>query len=174
MKPMGTDETASTTLVTPLGTLALAASPRGLRRIDFLAPRQGRRGQRNPALPSSPLTREARQHLARAVGQLREYFAGRRTAFDLPLDLEGTAHQRRVWRALLGIPFGRTLSYGALARRLGSPRAARAVGRACSTNPVPVVVPCHRVVAGNGALQGYEGGVWRKRALLELECSKGR
>jgi methylated-DNA-[protein]-cysteine S-methyltransferase len=101
--------------------------------------------------------------------QLREYFAGERTAFDLALVMAGTAFERRVWSALTEIPYGETLSYGALARRLGQPSAARAVGLANGRNPISVIVPCHRVIGANGTLTGYGGGLERKRILLELE-----
>jgi len=163
MKTTGICETASTTVATPIGRLSIVASPRGLLRIDFRERESSATAARNSA------GKEARRHLAAAVRQLRDYFAGRRSAFELPLDLVGTAYQQRVWRALQGVPFGRTLSYGELAARLGAPKGARAVGRACATNPVPVVVPCHRVVDGDGALHGYGGGLWRKQRLLELE-----
>jgi methylated-DNA-[protein]-cysteine S-methyltransferase len=101
--------------------------------------------------------------------QLAEYFAGTRTSFDLPLALVGTPFQRRVWNALLAIPFGETISYGELARRVGSPKAARAVGHSNARNPVSIVVPCHRVIGANGALTGYGGGEERKRWLLDWE-----
>jgi methylated-DNA-[protein]-cysteine S-methyltransferase len=103
------------------------------------------------------------------VAQLDEYFAGERTRFDLPLRLEGTEFQRRVWDALLDIPFGETRTYGDLARSLGSPGSARAVGLANGKNPVGIIVPCHRVVGSTGALVGYGGGLDRKRALLDHE-----
>jgi len=154
---------ARTTLETPIGVLEIETTSRGVCRIDFRARRAGEKP------PSRPVPREAKQHLDRAVRQLREYFAGRRNEFDVPLDLEGTRHQQRVWQALLDIPFGRTLSYGEVASQLGIPRASRAVGRACATNPVPVVVPCHRVLGGDAKLHGYGGGLWRKRVLLEHE-----
>ena len=147
-------------LETPLGRLRVEASSRGLCKI-YLGAQGG--------APSKGGSREAQQHLQNGLRQLREYFAGKRNEFDVPLDLEGTRHQQRVWRALLGIPFGRTLTYGQVAHQLGIPRSARAVGRACATNPVPVVVPCHRVLGGDGALHGFGGGLWRKRALLEHE-----
>lgn len=171
MKMRENDVTATATLHTPIGTLRLAASPRGICGIEFSSRRFGPGIRRNAgrARRNGAAAAASRKHLAAGVRQLREYFQGRRTDFDLPLDLRGTAHQKRVWRGLLEIPFGRTLSYGELARRLGAARAARAVGRACATNPVPVVVPCHRVVGGDGALHGYDGGLWRKRVLLELE-----
>lgn len=101
--------------------------------------------------------------------QLQEYASGRREEFELPLALRGTDFQRRVWQALLGVPFGRTISYAELARRAGSPSAARAVGAAVGRNPVSVVVPCHRIVGADGSLTGYAGGIDRKRALLAHE-----
>jgi methylated-DNA-[protein]-cysteine S-methyltransferase len=100
---------------------------------------------------------------------LDEYFRGERTEFDLSLELVGTAFQRRVWEALRAIPYGRTVSYGELARRIGRPAAVRAVGLANGRNPVSVIVPCHRVIGADGSLTGYGGGVERKRFLLELE-----
>ena len=104
--------------------------------------------------------------------QLAEYFAGGRTAFDVPLALQGTDFQRRVWEALLEIPYGETVSYGELARRIESPRAVRAVGLANGRNPVAVIVPCHRVIGADGTLTGYGGGIERKRLLLELEAGR--
>lgn len=106
---------------------------------------------------------------ADAVRQLREYFAGERTTFDFPMELEGTDFQRSVWAALLEIPYGETWSYGQLAARLGKPGAARAVGLANGRNPIPIVVPCHRVIGADGSLTGYGGGLDRKVVLLELE-----
>ena len=107
--------------------------------------------------------------LDEAARQLSEYFCGQRRAFDLPLALEGTAFQRRVWDALLGIGYGQTVSYGQLADRIGRPTAARAVGLANGRNPVSIIVPCHRVVGSDGSLTGYGGGLGNKRRLLELE-----
>lgn len=101
--------------------------------------------------------------------QLGDYFAGRRQGFSLPLALEGTPFQLRVWAELLKIPYGQTLSYGELARRLGDPGLSRAVGAANGANPVSLLVPCHRVIGGNGTLTGYAGGLERKRGLLALE-----
>jgi methylated-DNA-[protein]-cysteine S-methyltransferase len=108
---------------------------------------------------------------AAAVEQLEDYFAGRRTEFDLPLALTGTPFQRRVWDLLRTIPYGRTVSYGELAERLGRPTAARAVGLANGHNPVGIIVPCHRVVGARGDLTGYGGGLDRKRHLLAFERS---
>ncbi len=107
-----------------------------------------------------------------AVEQLEAYFNGGLTEFDLNLDLLGTEFQRRVWTALLTIPYGQTRSYGEIARQIGSPGAFRAVGLANGHNPIGIIVPCHRVIGSNGSLTGYGGGVDRKRALLELEKSR--
>ncbi|HEX4985551.1 MAG TPA: methylated-DNA--[protein]-cysteine S-methyltransferase [Burkholderiales bacterium] len=102
--------------------------------------------------------------------ELDEYFAGKRREFSLPLKPEGTDFQRRVWEQLCGIPFGETISYGELARRVGNPNASRAVGMANSRNPISIVVPCHRVIGADNSLTGYAGGLERKRALLEHEA----
>jgi len=102
--------------------------------------------------------------------QLAEYFAGRREAFDLPIDLRGDDFQRRVWELIRQVPHGRTTTYGTLARRLGTPGDARAVGAAVGRNPLSIVVPCHRVIGQDGRLTGYAGGLRRKRFLLDLEA----
>ena len=102
--------------------------------------------------------------------QLGEYFAGRRTSFDVPLPMDGAPFERRVWRALQEIPYGETVSYGELARRIDQPSAARAVGMANGRNPIAVIVPCHRVIGADGTLTGYGGGLERKRLLLDLEA----
>lgn len=104
-----------------------------------------------------------------AARQLEEYFAGRRTSFDLPLAPRGTAFQLEVWQALREIPYGETASYGELADRIGQPKAVRAVGAANGRNPISIVVPCHRVIGAGGALTGYGGGIERKRYLIDLE-----
>ena len=104
-----------------------------------------------------------------AVAQLEAYFAGELTDFDVELDLQGTEFQRRVWKALLTIPFGETRSYGEIAEQIGAPGAARAVGLANGHNPIAIVVPCHSVIGANGSLTGFGGGLDRKRTLLELE-----
>jgi methylated-DNA-[protein]-cysteine S-methyltransferase len=112
--------------------------------------------------------------LAAVRAQLDEYFAGKRTSFDLPLRLEGTPFQQRVWDALCAIPFGETVSYGELAARIGAPGSARAVGHSNARNPVSIVVPCHRVIGADGSLTGYGGGEPRKRWLLEWERGVAR
>jgi methylated-DNA-[protein]-cysteine S-methyltransferase len=139
---------------TPLGPLALTASPRGLLRVDW----EGRGGG------------DARM-LERTAEQLLEYFAGRRTRFELPLDLAGTEFQRLAWMALADIPYGTTRSYAEQALQIGRPTAIRAVGAANGRNPLPIVLPCHRLVGSNGSLTGFGGGLWRKRALLDLEAA---
>ncbi len=111
----------------------------------------------------------ADEPFAAAAAQLRAYFSGELTQFDLPLSPAGTQFQRRVWAGLLAIPYGETVTYGELARRLGSPAASRAVGLANGKNPIAIVVPCHRVVGSDGSLTGYGGGLDRKRFLLALE-----
>jgi methylated-DNA-[protein]-cysteine S-methyltransferase len=139
----------------PIGNLTLTASGRGLRRIDW--------GSRNEQEGESPI-------LLESARQLQEYFAGNRRHFDLPLDLEGTPFRLRAWNALAEIPYGTTVGYREQAQRLGFPRAARAVGAANGSNPLPLVLPCHRVVGTNGALTGYGGGLEAKRWLLAHEA----
>ncbi|MGW1377020.1 methylated-DNA--[protein]-cysteine S-methyltransferase [Streptomyces sp. NPDC002446] len=116
----------------------------------------------SPAGPDEP-------PFATAIAQLQAYFRGELTTFDVPLALRGTPFQRRVWAELCTIPYGETLSYGQLAKRLGTPSAARAVGLANGRNPVGIIVPCHRVVGADGSLTGYGGGLDRKRRLLAFE-----
>jgi methylated-DNA-[protein]-cysteine S-methyltransferase len=106
---------------------------------------------------------------AEVIGELREYFAGARTTFDVPIRSTGTAFQKTVWAALRDIPYGETRSYGQLAEAIGNPNAVRAVGLANSRNPISIIVPCHRVIGSNGSLTGYSGGLDRKRTLLDLE-----
>jgi methylated-DNA-[protein]-cysteine S-methyltransferase len=115
----------------------------------------------------------ADEPFATAARQLDAYFAGRLTEFDLPLALAGTDFQRKVWAGLRDIPYGRTVSYGELAARIGSPAASRAVGLANGRNPVAIVVPCHRVIGSDGSMTGYGGGLDRKRFLLALEQGSG-
>lgn len=109
--------------------------------------------------------------LRRAARQLEEYFAGKRTIFDLPLAPQGTPFQQDVWHALCTVPYGKTASYGQIAARIGRPKACRAVGMANHTNPIPIFIPCHRIIGANGNLTGYGGGLDIKRALLALEAA---
>lgn len=113
--------------------------------------------------------REDSAPFGEAIQQLEEYFKGKRREFDLPLAPEGTSFQRTVWAELQNIPFGQTISYGELARRIQNPKAVRAVGLANGRNPLSIVIPCHRVIGANGKLTGYGGGLERKKKLLEME-----
>jgi len=144
----------------PVGPLRLVATKAGLCGLHF-----------DNATHPAPVIEcgEERQRFSAVMRQLDDYFAGRRKTFDLALDLEGTDFQKRVWHALLEIPYGMTISYGELARRIGDAKASRAVGLANGRNPVAVIVPCHRVIGANGQLTGFGGGLPRKRFLLELE-----
>lgn len=145
----------------PVGRLLIAADAKGLRQVLFAAGRS--------EVAPRPGWREDATGLGEAVRQLRAYFEGRLRAFDLPLAPEGTPFQQRVWRELLNIPYGETISYGELARRVGNPAASRAVGLANGANPISIVIPCHRVIGSNGKLTGYGGGLKNKEWLLALE-----
>jgi methylated-DNA-[protein]-cysteine S-methyltransferase len=117
--------------------------------------------------------RDSAEPFADAIAQLNEYFAGERTEFDLALDMRGTQFQKDVWNALLTIPYGETRSYGEIARQIGRPDRARAVGSANGSNPISIIVPCHRVIGADGSLVGYGGGLDRKRFLLDHEAGVG-
>jgi len=161
---------------TPFGTMFVAASDRGLVRLSWNLPdADAFEDELRRRFPGRPLLHDpGAAHLADAERQLREYFAGRRTRFDLPVDLDALpAFDRRVLEAARQIPFGTTVHYGDLARRIDHPRAARAVGNALGRNPVAIVVPCHRVVRSDGSLGGYGiGGITYKQKLLELEAGR--
>ena len=149
----------------PLGTMILAATQRGLSGAWF-------DGQRHEPDTSAWRLDPAHPVLREAIQQLSHYFAGQRTSFDLPLDLQaGTPFQQQVWQALLGIAPGATTSYGGLSAAIGKPAAVRALGAAVGRNPISIVVPCHRVLGATGSLTGYAGGLERKTALLSLEGS---
>ncbi|MGH7517911.1 MAG: methylated-DNA--[protein]-cysteine S-methyltransferase [Gemmatimonadales bacterium] len=155
-----------TELETPVGPLGVTATARGLAEIWF-------DGYGDSAVAGAG-ERDPAGALDAARAQLREYFAGTRMTFDLPLAPMGTAFELRVWALLREIPAGQTTSYGELARKLGDPRAVRAVGRANGQNPLPIVVPCHRVIGADGSLVGFGGGLERKRWLLEHEGALAR
>ncbi|HEY0180888.1 MAG TPA: methylated-DNA--[protein]-cysteine S-methyltransferase [Dokdonella sp.] len=148
-------------LETPIGRLLLAGDEQGLHYVEFDDARQGAR--------IAPHWRRGRATLAAAFEQLEAYFAGERHTFDLPLAAHGTAFRKRVWDELARIPYGETISYGELARRIGAAAASRAVGAANGANPLPIVVPCHRVIGANGTLTGFGGGLPTKQWLLEHE-----
>ena len=154
----------------PFGTLRVAASDEGLVRLSWEAESDEAFAEELcRRFPHRPVVRD-RRALAEAEGQLREYFAGERTTFDLPVDLSAlTDFDRRVLRAARRLAHGEVASYGGLAREIGRPRAARAVGNALGRNPVAIVVPCHRVIRSDGSLGGYGGGIERKVELLRLE-----
>ncbi|HEY6157317.1 MAG TPA: methylated-DNA--[protein]-cysteine S-methyltransferase [Gemmatimonadales bacterium] len=153
----------------PVGELVLAASDAALKGVFFPLPRNRVTPEERPEWVEDDGGGPAGALLARVRRQLIEYFDGSRTSFDLPLDAAGSPFERRVWDLLRTIPYGATTSYGALARRLGDPRATRAVGAANGKNPIPIIVPCHRVVGARGELTGFGGGLDRKRWLLEHE-----
>ena len=154
----------------PLGKLLVAATAQGL-----CAVRLGDDEEDLVAMLASefPAARPARdnERLASWVAAIQDYLAGRRTQLDLPLDVRGTAFQQLVWQALQAIPCGSVRSYSQVAQAIGQPTAARAVARACATNPAALVIPCHRVVRENGGLSGYRWGIQRKEALLALEAA---
>jgi len=145
----------------PVGPLLLAAEEMGLRLVWFL------RGKRTR--PPDPAWREDPAFFADVLRQLNSYFAGELREFNLPLVFEGTDFQKKVWKTLTAIPYGETISYGQLAKQIGEPKAVRAVGAANGQNPIPIIVPCHRVIGSNGSLTGFGGGLENKRKLLELE-----
>jgi methylated-DNA-[protein]-cysteine S-methyltransferase len=158
-----------TRLPTPIGDLILTASDTALTGVYFPTSRRGPPPTSSAGWEEDTGQGAASALLARAGIQLNEYFAKTRTAFDLPLEAEGSKFEHRVWNALVTIPYGTTMSYGALARLLGDKHASRAVGLANGANPIPIIVPCHRVVGTKGELTGYGGGLERKRWLLEHE-----
>jgi methylated-DNA-[protein]-cysteine S-methyltransferase len=154
----------------PLGTLLAASTERGLVRLSYLGFREEDDVLQRLADDVSPRVLEAPARLDAVRRELDEYFDGRRSTFDLPVDWSPMADfQRRILQATAAIPFGDHASYGQVAERAGNPRAFRAAGTALGRNPIPIVIPCHRVWAAGGKLGGYTGGLERKRALLELE-----
>ena len=159
------DATITTTLPTPVGELTLVASADGLRAVLWPQEREGR-ARRDEAAGGGPA---AEQVLATARRELEEYFAGTRTEFDVPLDPIGTEFQLRAWQVLSTIPYGRTITYGEQATRLGGPERSRAVGAANGRNPISIIVPCHRVVGSTGKLTGFAGGLGTKAWLLRHE-----
>lgn len=149
----------STTMKSPVGRLTLHSNGAALTGVEFEDPKY--------PLPAAPAGDDAVLMTARA--QLERYFEGDLTEFDLPLAPQGTPFQRRVWEALLKIPYGETWSYGGLAAEIEQPKASRAVGLANGKNPISIIIPCHRVIGADGGLTGYGGGMARKRWLLDLE-----
>jgi O-6-methylguanine DNA methyltransferase len=173
-----TETLYSTILESAIGPLFLAVSKKGLVALEFDARLPGQQSLRPNPRHLREEKNEGRGQLVfevsvdatrRYFGELEEYFAGKRREFSFPLDLRGTDFQLACWHALIAIPYGETRSYADIARAIGRPHACRAVGMANNRNPVAIVVPCHRVIASDGTLCGYGGGLDIKRRLLELE-----
>ena len=155
-----------TTMESPVGRLLLAGDERALRQVSFAD------GPRSAGVQVGWL--ENAGAFAEVIRQLKAYFRGELRAFDLPLEMGGTEFQSRVWSALREIPYGETISYRELAERIGNLKAVRAVGLANGSNPIPIIVPCHRVIGSDGSLTGFGGGLENKRKLLDLECKEFR
>ena len=160
-------------LDSPVGVLYVGVSEQGMVLLDLHGGEFLRKPSFNGSDPSRSHSKiewvESEKKTAAYVRELKEYFSGKRKEFSLPLDLRGTEFQKRCWRALLKIPYGKTRSYAEIAREVGSPRSFRAVGQANHHNPIAIVVPCHRVITSAGTLGGYGGGLDMKEKLLRLE-----
>lgn len=152
-------------IASPVGSLKLIASDRGLHAVLF----HGARGDKSIFFGGKLTQNDVHPVLLRAEKQLGEYFAGKRKTFDIPLNAAGTVFQQKAWRELQKIPYGKTISYGEQAKGIGDPKKARAVGMANGRNPLSIVVPCHRVVGADGSLTGFGGGLKTKEYLLDLE-----
>lgn len=148
-----------TNVDSPIGTLVLVGDETGLRHLHFPDDHAG----------VDPTAVEGRERFSDALEQLEAYFEEAATEFDLPLAPQGTPFREKVWEALRAVPYGTTVGYGEIARRIGKPSAARAVGGACGSNPLPILIPCHRIVGASGALTGFGGGLPIKEQLLALE-----
>src|SRR5882672_4335891 len=153
-----------TTIDSPVGNLLMAADAQGLRLVSFESSKR--------AAPVQPDWMEDRSPFAEVIRQLQAYFSGELKQFDLPLAPEGTEFQLRVWNGLRTIPYGETISYAQLAQKVGNPQAVRAVGLANGCNPIPIIVPCHRVIGSDGSLTGFGGGLANKKILLDLESGQ--
>lgn len=153
-----------TTMKTPVGELFIAGRDGRITDVLFSRPRKGFPG---------PMWERSDRQFAEVRKQLGEYFRGKRTKFELKLAPEGTPFQLAAWRQLRRIPYGKTISYGEQARRMGNPKASRAVGGANGENPISIIVPCHRVIGADGRLTGFGGGLGKKKKLLDLEGAEG-
>ena len=156
-----TSEASFTRIDSPVGKLLLAADAQGLRLVRFESSKR--------AAPLQPGWKEDSAPFAEVIRQLRAYFGGELREFELRLAPEGTEFQLHVWNGLRTIPYGETMSYAQLAQKIGNPHGARAVGLANGCNPIPIIVPCHRVIGSNGSLTGFGGGLANKKMLLGLE-----
>jgi methylated-DNA-[protein]-cysteine S-methyltransferase len=150
-----------TRIDSPVGKLLLAADAQGLRQVSFESSKR--------ATPVQSQWKEDNSPFAEVIRQLQAYFSGELKHFDLPLAPEGTEFQLRVWNSLRTIPYGETISYSQLAQKIGNPQAVRAVGLANGCNPIPIIIPCHRVIGSDGSLTGFGGGLANKQKLLALE-----
>ena len=153
-----------TTFASPVGRLLLAGNSDGLRLVSFESSKH--------AAPPQADWRQDQAPFAEVIRQLQAYFRGELREFDVPVALEGTEFQRRVWNALRTIPYGEKISYLQLAERIGNPKAVRAVGLANGSNPIPIIIPCHRVIGSDGSLTGFGGGLFTKKKLLDLESKQ--
>lgn len=153
-----------TTFESPVGILLLAGDAEALRLVSFET-------SKRPA-PPRPEWKQNQAQFAEVIRQLQAYFRGELKEFDVQLAMEGTEFQLRVWNALREIPYGETITYAQLAERIGNPKAVRAVGLANGSNPIPIIVPCHRVIGSDGSLTGFGGGLTTKKMLLELESKQ--
>jgi methylated-DNA-[protein]-cysteine S-methyltransferase len=161
---MSVEALAYGTFASPIGLIEVAATERAVVSLRFV---EAARQEEHGVVARSNSTVEA------ALAQLEAYFAGARRVFDLVLAPRGTQFQRQVWQAVQTVPYAGTVSYATIATAIGNPRATRAVGAANGANPVPILVPCHRILGSDGALTGYGGGLWRKVWLLEHEATHG-
>jgi methylated-DNA-[protein]-cysteine S-methyltransferase len=156
-----TSVTYFTTFDSPVGPLLLCGDANALRGVSFESSKH--------AAPPPPDWKPSHSEFTETIRQLKAYFRCDLKEFDLPLAMEGTEFQLRVWNELRAIPYGETISYAQLAQRIGNPKAVRAVGLANGSNPIPIIVPCHRVIGSDGSLTGFGGGISTKKKLLELE-----
>ncbi len=163
-KPEKMNEVYCTRFESPVGGLFLAGDAKALRRVSF---ENGKR-----SVPPETCWKLNRAPFAEVIRQLQAYFRGELKRFDVPLAMEGTEFQLRVWNELRAIPYGETISYAQLAGRIGNSKAVRAVGLANGSNPIPIIVPCHRVIGSDGSLTGFGGGLPTKKMLLELESKQ--
>ncbi len=154
-------------ILSPIGEIWIAGSEKGLLKIDLLVSEEQFLADLRKITSSKPI-RDARR-FTKIEGMLDEYFRGNKVIFDIPLDLNGTEFQKDVWRAIYKVPFGRLSSYGRIAEEIGRPKAVRAVGDAVGANPLPIVIPCHRIIRADGGLGGYGGGIDLKLYLLSIE-----
>jgi len=153
----------------PIGPIFLVSSEKGLVRVALRSESETDRITHIKAeFPDACFIEDAGKN-REAARQLQEYFNGSRTNFSLPLDMEGTDFQKKVWNAMLKVPFGRTRSYGQIARDIGNPKACRAVGGSCGKNNIAIVIPCHRIIGSDGSMTGFGGGIPLKKRLLDLE-----